>query len=100
MRDPICTTNLTKQQDRYLVTQECFMDYRESDKNRDCDNDNKLVLAHEFRINEGEKRQITVISNNIQEICRSRSRDRFGLQFQTVMRQRYNLISHIMHIRI
>lgn len=26
--DPICTTNLTKQDDRYLATQECFMDYQ------------------------------------------------------------------------
>lgn len=49
---------------------------RESDKNRDGENDNELVpAAHEFHVEEGEADYR--YSRNVQEIRRSRLRDKF-----------------------
>lgn len=97
-RDPICTTNLMKQHDRYLATQECFMDYQIASPIRIVTVKmimSLFLLRMNFTLKK--ERRITVTPNSVQEIRRSHLRDKF-CNFEMVTHHRCCFTSHITYI--
>lgn len=88
-----------KQHDRYLATQECFMDYQIASPIRIVTVKmimSLFLLRMNFTL---KKERITVTSSYVHEIRRSRLRDKFIIP-KCVMRHWCCLTSHITRVRI